>query len=1003
MRQAVAPSTPFTGEARGTQKARPVTFSQVAAALEKDPTKVVRSPNDRWHRQGYRLDGGGREAPGAFRVGDLYVVAPDYPIKGVPKLGEAAAPPKPSALPQATGAVSLPGTQYDEKAGGPFGAGRSYNASMIQTGDRTEIRDRKREISPVHAQLVTGHEVQDGDTTRRRETKATAGFGLGGNLFGAGIGRTDTTKVGDDLQATKGWQAGVGATRDEKINLNLQSTRELVAGTTPTGDPAKRSTAVTGGATYDAATNQFGANTGIKSTDTRGTVRSGSLGGTFGEHGSASLTGGGGIESKGGTSITTSLTAGTKVVAEPPVELPDGSVEVTYHITDSKGATVGGGQRLGGTRAPSPGPIGAPTIGAPTIGGSIGHTVGDVQGGVKRFRNVKEAEAWRKDAGAKIRAEQQLQKVVPPTTVAGALLIPVGETRSSGDVATTTMGISGSYAGTTIGLSQSESDTRQLSIRRVSANTVEVTGAMVGTKSKDASISVPVFSNSKGGIESKSFAVTWSFDLGTPLGAQGFERFCKTGVPIPGGTFKYMDTGAADEDHDNYKIPFVGTASWSGTTWEAVREDAAGRTQKQFGGKQSHQVKLGLLGRITGDDERASNAQIVRSSEDGEEKSARAELKVSGESGAFNRDEFGKIFSDKSRRGASPKPSGEWTLTAEVPMDRIRALEENNAELRNAMSIDDKMRIYAELVKQRGAQMLGGQVGMLSKSWDLQLKGDPNFPGGGERARLNQLRSDLTARLKANPGEAYTIAREAKETLDKLEKRLSADGGISDPKKYTDLPDGLRQQQIELVKQHIRDFTQVRQRALGTGIRGGREEQLADIQKRAGSKAGYDQVRPADRELARLQDAIAIKEKQIGQAFVDVRSQSKALGRILQADGSVQLRSLRSDEERAGSREAHSNAMTRVRLALALDPKQDGLKAQIQAMRETMDKTTDPATRLEALKPIDKAMGERLATLKVMIDNIQAAGAIIAPYASRSAMARSAAFWKSVGGEPAQD
>ena len=85
----------------------------------------------------------------------------------------------------------------------------------------------------------------------------------------------------------------------------------------------------------------------------------------------------------------------------------------------------------------------------------------------------------------------------------------------------------------------------------------------------------------------------------------------------------------------------------------------------------------------------------------------RAEFAVSGESGSFNRDEFRKVFSDSKYGDATA--SGKWTLSAPVPMDRIRELEAVHPKLRAAKTLDEKMKIYSELVKENGARMLAAR------------------------------------------------------------------------------------------------------------------------------------------------------------------------------------------------------------------------------------------------------------------------------------------------------
>ena len=74
-----------------------------------------------------------------------------------------------------------------------------------------------------------------------------------------------------------------------------------------------------------------------------------------------------------------------------------------------------------------------------------------------------------------------------------------------------------------------------------------------------------------------------------------------------------------------------------------------------------------------------------------------------------------------------PRPRESGPLRPKFPRP-VHALEENSQKFRDAKSQDEKLRIYSELVKDNGAQMLGGQVGMTSVAWNLELKGDDNFP-----------------------------------------------------------------------------------------------------------------------------------------------------------------------------------------------------------------------------------------------------------------------------------
>ena len=64
----------------------------MVAALAANPRSVVRSPNNAWHEQGYELDRGTGAPPKAYKVEGVIIVAPDYPIEGIPEASAASTP-----------------------------------------------------------------------------------------------------------------------------------------------------------------------------------------------------------------------------------------------------------------------------------------------------------------------------------------------------------------------------------------------------------------------------------------------------------------------------------------------------------------------------------------------------------------------------------------------------------------------------------------------------------------------------------------------------------------------------------------------------------------------------------------------------------------------------------------------------------------------------------------------------------------------------------------------
>ena len=343
-------------------------------------------------------------------------------------------------------------------------------------------------------------------------------------------------------------------------------------------------------------------------------------------------------------------------------------------------------------------------------------------------------------------------------------------------------------------------------------------------------------SNESGGSESALYAVTFAFDLSNATDQQAFEKFCRLPLPFGDGRKPHsLRKLTTQEDHDKYTLA-GGDSNFAGVTSQEKVIDAQGEHDNYTGRKtEDHNPGL-ILGFF--EDEKHASAEIVSSLLNGKEAGFAAKMKVSGESGDFNRRQFGKIFEGATFSGDA-HASGKWTLTAEIPPSRRAHLEQNSEKFRNARTQDEKLRIYSELVKDNGAQMLGGQVGMTSVAWNLELKGDENFPGERGRAKLNARRLQLAAQLKSKPGDAYHVAGEAKETLLKLDQRFKA---VSDKSKYTDLPDGLREEQLQVIRLHRTEFIELRQRALSVAGDFNPDEKMEDVEKRAYSKGGYDDI-----------------------------------------------------------------------------------------------------------------------------------------------------------------
>ncbi len=985
--------------------ARPVTDAEVEAAFQADPASVIRSPSHEWHEEMYDLDEGtGDTYPKAFRVGNQIAVSPDYrgpatalpsysadggpghgpgagqggaggsraggtptggstPIGGMVPFGAGPATAGsatrstptggasgPSAGAHAAETVGLPSATYDESS-----AGRSYTSTVTQQGDQTMTRDRKRELGMV----TTGEETSDGELTHRRERVAGAGFGVGGNVVGAQYGRSEATRIGDSYAVSNSRNVTGGINREGKLQVGGERKREVLHGTRPDGTPVKTSSSTTGSVTLDP--HSLGGEL-AKSYGTRGGHEvTGGASFSVDDKGNSSASLTGGVKTKGGYGASVTVSGGHSVTAEDPEELSPGVWEVRFVVADT--SSVGGGVS---------GEAGGFGFGA---SGSVADA--DSRTGSRRFTSEQEAKAFKEHAAERIAKDGSLG-FFPVTTIPGALAIPIGESRGIGSSRTKSGSVSGTF-GATLSKSGQTTSAHELSVFHAAANTVHVTYTITESEGSDWGISGGL-SNEKGSSESSLFAVTYAFDLASKEGANAFLQFVAVPLPPATGSRRVsVRTLNTQEDHDKYAM-LGGAADWTGTTWQNRVEDEGG-THEQYGGQQSQDQDPGRVWKFLGDKALHSNAQIVRSQENDKEATARAVLSISGESGSFNRDEFRKIFQDS--RYSDAKPSGQWTLSAPVPMAAIHALEAVSPALRRARTLDEKMTVYAELVKENGAQMLGGQVGMSNKAWDLELKGDENFPGPSGRQQLREQRKALADTLKAKPPKADDVIRETGEVLARLQQRRAA---VADPKRYTDLPDGLRKQQLALIDRHVEEFQSVRRNAQAVAMRS--QPEGADGAKGVGAAP------KADRETTKLQDRIHAAEVSSEALRSEIRTSSRALGDAIGSKGTTAIK-VGTDAQVAQIQIALARSW--IAQATATDKGQAALDPKITEVREAWTAADSRAARVAALTSLAQVLEERVRLMRQTIAAIREAGKAVFPITTRNAVSGHPEFWQSLG------
>jgi hypothetical protein len=987
------------GEEPGMKPAVQLTHDEVMRAYRDNPGAVHFSDSDEWHDQVFRLDRGQGPVPRAYRSGNTIIVDPSYPVNGRPlessprgsvyqpgpgwDLGTVVNPVRVPKDPKEKARIladPVEGPKLKQKVDSD--AGVEHDEHMTDAKRATAAIEKAKSTPAVRptpptpapappdptqaAQTIspTGYvpqerkpakvEVKAGEISSETSDEAKRVTDQGTDTqtkskkhsFGLAKGYGQERKQRDESQQGDKFTAKETA---NKVNASLggvayNRTQVVETGTTPDGPKSKRERSKGGAIGPDGATGTastaYTSQGGTKA-EAKGDVK-------IGPDGSIQLTGTGTITTPGG--FTGHLSVSKKVggiVAKDPVELPNGKFAVDYLKTDEGGSEIGGGYSKPG--------------GGMSAGATYGTTTSNTSAGRKVFDNKTDAVIFQLNAAMQLASPEDDLKNA--STVEGALKMKEGEIASVSETDTDTIGGSFGMSQVSVGVAKSDATTTGLQIERREGGKVRITPSVAEQTALNASISVAGGAgNTKGESETNSFAVTYEFDLGTDVGKQAFRQYLKQRLPppMPPGA-KWIDstTGHAIEDHDVYNFAHIGKIGWGTHATQTTVEDETGKHTTAVGG-QSEEVELNRLRYLTFDKNRHANADIISRMDNGQIATISAQMLVGGEDGEFNREQFGKIFSDKGApSGASVTTSGEWTLTADIDKKMFEQFEKNNKDALQAKTRDERLKIYSEAAQKNGAQMLGGQVRESGRklAWNLQLKGDPNFPGASGRAALNEQRARLAAQLKARPDNAGSIASEAKDALDGLAKRLKA---VSDKTKYTDLPDELRQEQVDVINTHISEFKSIRSQALSLAMRGGRKEELKDVLLRASNQHGYDDVDMKDRAWRFAQDLVAIHETQISVAEAEITGTRDIVQQMF--GGAKDVRWGQGVSKKAWV-EHNAKAKEKYESAKAFAPKLTEATIKMREIKEKWAAEPDPKARESILRDYDALL---LSTIDLM-------------------------------------
>jgi hypothetical protein len=205
--------------------------------------------------------------------------------------------------------------------------------------------------------------------------------------------------------------------------------------------------------------------------------------------------------------------------------------------------------------------------------------------------------------------------------------------------------------------------------------------------------------------------------------------------------------------------------------------------------------------------------------------------------------------------------------------------------------------------------------------------------------------------------------------VDKLQARRRE---VSRQDKYTDLPGELRQQQIALIDDHLRDFRGIHERALKVALKTGRGESADATRAKLANPRSYADLPADQREADQLRDRTTVLQNDIDTTRKQIFDGSKAAHRGAQSVGSG-VTSKQLNEQTASWK-------AKIAAAFELDKRQMQLKAKSDELREAWNSETTPKRRLEKLRAVAACLDERLKLMQVQLFDVQEA----APPSNRS-------------------
>ena len=749
--------------------------------------------------------------------------------------------------------------------------------------------------------------------TSAAETRQSVGLGEGQLKLGAG--RTDERKrvVKEEVDGElKDVVKTEGRSRDTNVAVGLDkaSFGQSWGRTHEDGS----SSSVNASASFDWETGTTAVGGGVSRKDAKGNEQSASGSASIQRDEDGNLTGASLDGSVTSGKVTVTAHAGMSVEASEPEEV-DGRYVVTWKRTEDVGAGTG--------------------VKGKKVGASVGITHAEFDSGTRSFASKEEAEAFRKHAAERIRLNTP-----DPTTVGGALALEVGESRGHGSNTGESVSASGTAGGLTVGAGAQASASSQVSVRRVSANLFDATYS--GGTGKGANVSAGGFgvTASRDVSDTQRHAVTVRFDLSTLEGQAAYERFCRTHeVPATGGRLLSVEEAKSHEVGEGLSLAGLGSSRFAGRTWEDTTWDEEGK-HEAYGGESSESHHNGRIGRWLGGRDSSSKMEVIGRQEDDQDAGYTLRGEFGGEVGSQNLDHMYQMTGRNDARDRSDiedaKSSGTWRVSADMSNEQIDeyahylteardykygGIAEVQERLRDAKSNDDKMRAIAGYVAEDGYKALR-DLGARDLSWDVELKGDPNFPGRAGRVAIEAKIQRYGALLAASGAAGSSIVGPLQSEIDALQKRRDA---VADTKRYADMPGQLRAEELSKIDAHVAAFTTLRDQASIEAVKNNPGEDMVgmlDRQEAETKDPGLLPTDPAQRRLHALRDELATVQFELARVEAE---NANLYGLIKQ-----EVRRVRNDE---AAREIYRRYSGASKDARALDDVRHALSSGIPALR----------------------------------------------------------------------